>query len=556
MRAATRSDRGANTRAPAPARSDRGEAVTKGHRRETSDPYRVPEPYEEFSNTRYSSREPTRSVSHGDLDGERRKSMSTRPSKPSSYDTREARRDDLDRSASKSRPQENGRSGGMLNRVLSRASGSSRTEDKGPRVERSASSRLSRYSNRQPTDRRDDNEMELARIEEEEMIIAMQKRRSAANRAAQGYDESDPRWYRDERDTRHSSFSRSRSGAASRDAPSRTKAAQSVGLERSASAVRRSMDRERQRTLEALEKNDRDLPMVSRTDAVVRSRSQSQSKTQPQSQVKTQSQSRARALSGSRSALPPTASREAALAAVTGVSPVPSQPAPSRSTTGTRSNLNVSSKTKMRTVMTARPIAKIPLTMTNCSKMLPSLPTCLTMRRSPLSRHCPCHLCQVCAKRQGCCRASPRHSHNHQKIPETTSDDDEDSDASEGLRTAPSGPRMTCSRPTSLLLRFPLSSLPQDLLCPEPAGNSQLPVDLVVLLLRATCRSLESLRPIQMLLPSLPSPLPHPYRPSPKPEHLPFPKHPSPAAKMTMLRETCKQHPKSHALRPPQPLLP
>lgn len=325
---APRSERGVVSR------SKRGGSGVNGHRRQESDPYREPEPYEEFSNTRFSSRGPTRSVSNGDLEGDyrrksvstrpskpeddyRRRSMSTRssrPSKPSSYNTREARRDDLDRSAqldidrSVSRSQSsNGRSGGgMLGRLLSRTSGSSRGNggangSSGARMERS-SSRLNRYSNRQPSDRRDESEIELARIEEEEMLLAMQKRRSAANLAAKGFDQSDPRWYRDDRDVRQPS-SRSRSSA------------QPVGLERSASAVRRSMDRERQRTLATLESNDPEFPTVSRTDAVVRSR------TQPQAKPRAQPERRERALSGSRSGPPPQkASREAALAAITGIS--------------------------------------------------------------------------------------------------------------------------------------------------------------------------------------------------------------------------------------------
>ena len=301
LRAPSRSERGAP-------RSERGASAANGHRRQESDPRREPEPYEEYSNARYVSRKPARSVSQGDLgDDYRRKSSVGRSSKPSSYNTREARRDDLDlsaqrdldRSSSRSQPS-TARSGGMLGRVLSRASGGSRdnANGSGARMERS-SSRLNRYSHRQPTDRRDESEIELARIEEEEMLLAMQKRRSAANRAARGYDQSDPRWYRDDRDLRQPS-SRSRGST------------QPVGLERSASAVRRSMDRERQRTLDALERNDRDLPMVSRTDAVVRSRSQAK----PQSQPK----ARASELSRSRSGpAPQRASREAALAAITGV---------------------------------------------------------------------------------------------------------------------------------------------------------------------------------------------------------------------------------------------
>ncbi|SPO20387.1 uncharacterized protein UTRI_00784_B [Ustilago trichophora] len=298
LRAAPRSERAA-------AKSERGGT---GHRRQESDPRHVPEPYEEYSNARYTPRGPARSVSHGDLEGDYRRKSSLGPtSKPSSYNTREARRDGLDRSSernldrSASRSQSStGRSGGMLGRVLSRASGGSRdnVNGSGARMERS-SSRLNRYSNRHPNDRRDESEIELARIEEEEMLLAMQKRRSAANRAAKGYDQSDPRWYRDDRDLRHPVRSRD--------------SAQPAGLERSASAVRRSMDRERQRTLDALERNDRDLPMVSRTDAVVRSRSQLKPQSQPQPR-------RSADVSRSRSnAAPQKASREAALAAITGV---------------------------------------------------------------------------------------------------------------------------------------------------------------------------------------------------------------------------------------------
>ena len=283
-----RSDRGG-------ARSERGGGLENGHRRQQSDPYREPEPFEEYSNVRYNPRASARSVSQSDPEGDyRRRSAAARPSKPSSYNTLEARRDDLDlgtqrdldRSVSRSRSS-TGRSGGMLTRVLSRASGSSRDNGNGggARMERT-SSRLNRYSNRQPADRRDEHEMELARIEEEEMLLAMQKRRSAASRATQSYDQSDPRWYRDDRNLRQPA-SRSRS------------AAQPVGLERSASAVRRSMDRERQRTLDALERNDRDLPGVSPTDSIARSRSQVKSRPGP---------------------APQKASRDAALAAITGVS--------------------------------------------------------------------------------------------------------------------------------------------------------------------------------------------------------------------------------------------
>ncbi|SNX84094.1 uncharacterized protein MEPE_02802 [Melanopsichium pennsylvanicum] len=301
-RAAPRSERGA-------AKSERGATAVKGHPRQKSHPLRDPEPYEDFSNARYiPSRGPTHSVSNSDLEGDyRRKQSVGRFTKPSSYDTREARRDDQDRSAkrdldrSSSRSQfSNGRSGGMLNRVLSRASGGSRDNNSAaPRMERS-SSRLNRYSNRAPSDRRDESEMELARIEEEEMLLAMQKRRSAANRAAKGFDESDPRWYRDERELRPQPGLRSR---------------EPVGLERSASAVRRSKDKERQRTLDALERKERDLPMVSRTDAVVRSSSQSQ----PQSQPKGRGREASRYRSGTAPA-PQKASREAALTAITGVS--------------------------------------------------------------------------------------------------------------------------------------------------------------------------------------------------------------------------------------------
>ncbi|CDW98263.1 hypothetical protein [Sporisorium scitamineum] len=289
-------------------RSDRGGAApVNGHRRQESDPYRQPEPYEDFSNASYAKRPAPRSVSHGDLAGDYRRKSSQRPSaKPGSYDTPEARRDDLPlydhrgvgRSAPKSQSS-TGRSGGVLNRVLSRASGGSRdrADVSAPRMERS-SSRLNRYSHLQPTSRRDDDEIELARIEEEEMLLAMQKRRSAANQATKGYNESEPRWYRDDRGSR-TSASQPRS---------RTK---SVGLERSESAVRRSMNRERQRTLDALERNDRHLPMISRTDAVVRSRSMA--KQEPQSRSKDD----ARRRSG---AAPQKATRDAALAAVTGVS--------------------------------------------------------------------------------------------------------------------------------------------------------------------------------------------------------------------------------------------
>ncbi|SAM59572.1 uncharacterized protein UBRO_01067 [Ustilago bromivora] len=319
-------------------RSERGGSAVNGRRRQESDPYRLPEPYEEFSNTQYTSRGPTRAVSKGDLEADyRRKSTTTRPSKlesgprrrstttrpssrlskPSSYNTREARRDDLDRGAqldldrSVARSQSlNGRSGGgMLGRVLSRTSDSSRGHgangSSGARMDRT-DSRLNRYSNRQPGDRRDESEMELARIEEEEMLLAMQKRRSAANLAAKGFDQSDPRWYRDDRELRQAS-QRSRGSS------------QPINLERSASAVRRSMDRERARTLATLESTDPKFPTVSRTDAVVRSRTQSQVKSKPESQ--TQPERRERALSGSRSGPPPQqASREAALAAITGVS--------------------------------------------------------------------------------------------------------------------------------------------------------------------------------------------------------------------------------------------
>ncbi|KAJ1027833.1 hypothetical protein NDA13_003286 [Ustilago tritici] len=329
--AEARSDRGG---AP---RSERGGSAVNGRRRQESDPYRLPEPYEEFSNTQYTSRGPTRAVSNGDLEADyRRKSTSTRPSKlesgprrrstttrpssrpskPSSYNTREARRDDLDRGAqldldrSVARSQSsNGRSGGgMLGRVLSRTSSSSRGHgangSSGARMERT-DSRLNRYSSRQPGDRRDESEMELARIEEEEMLLAMQKRRSAANLAAKGFDQSDPRWYRDDRDLRQAS-QRSRGSS------------QPINLERSASAVRRSMDRERARTLATLESTDPKFPTVSRTDAVVRSRTQFQAKSKSESQ--TQPERRERALSGSRSGPPPQqASREAALAAITGV---------------------------------------------------------------------------------------------------------------------------------------------------------------------------------------------------------------------------------------------
>ncbi|KAI3485984.1 hypothetical protein L1887_50563 [Cichorium endivia] len=276
-------------------------------RRSVSNPYGAPEPYEEYSNARYVERAPARSVSNGNMSRDyRRKSTSARPSKPSSYNSRDARRDDLERSAGRdSRRSDSARNGGgLLSRVLSRTSGSSRSDLNGSRMERS-SSRLNRYSERQPgPDRRDESEIELARIEEEEMLLAMKKRRSAANRATNGYDQDDPRWYRDDRDLRHP-VNRSRAS----NTPS-------AGLERSASGVRRSMDRERHRTLATLERNHRqdgELPTVSRTDAVARARSQSHSTSQPQS--------RSRALSASRSAAPPQrASREAALAAITGVS--------------------------------------------------------------------------------------------------------------------------------------------------------------------------------------------------------------------------------------------
>ena len=292
------------------ARSDRGgAALAERHRRQESDPHRQPEPYEDYSNASYNRREPTRSVSNGDLGGDyRRRSAISRSGKPSSYDYPEARGDDFDRSLpndrSRSSRTSDRRSGGVLNRVLTRVSGGSRDgpHTSSSRMQRSSSSRLNRYTHMQPSGRRDDDEMELARIEEEEMLLAMQKRRSAANQATKGYNESDPRWYRDDRDSRTSaSQPRNRAKAA--------------GLERSPSAVRRSMDRERQRTLDALERADRQLPLVSRTDAVVRSRSHSKLPS------RSESQSRPRDITRSRhEAAPHKSSREAALAAVTGVS--------------------------------------------------------------------------------------------------------------------------------------------------------------------------------------------------------------------------------------------
>ncbi|GAK61952.1 uncharacterized protein PAN0_001d0147 [Moesziomyces antarcticus] len=310
------SDRPAVVRKPVPKKAERDhddeddnddKADFDRRRRSVSNPYGAPEPYEEYSNARYVERAPARSVSNGNMSRDyRRKSTSARPTKPSSYNSRDARRDDLERSADRdSRRSDSARNGGgLLSRVLSRTSGSSRGDLNASRMERS-SSRLNRYSERQPgADRRDESEIELARIEEEEMLLAMKKRRSAANRATNGYDQDDPRWYRDDRDLRHP-VNRSR-----------VTNTHSAGLERSASGVRRSMDRERHRTLATLERNNRqdgELPTVSRTDAVARARSQSHSTSQPQS--------RSRALSASRSAAPPQrASREAALAAITGVS--------------------------------------------------------------------------------------------------------------------------------------------------------------------------------------------------------------------------------------------
>ncbi|TKY90925.1 hypothetical protein EX895_000923 [Sporisorium graminicola] len=294
-------------------RSERGGASpVNGHRRQESDPYRQPEPYEEYSNAAYARRPAPRSVSHGDLGGDSRRKPSNRQSaKPSSYDTPQARRDDvpvysqrdLGRSASKSQSS-TGRSGGVLNRVLSRASGGSsrdRADASAPRMQRS-SSRLNRYNHLQTASRRDDDEIELARIEEDEMLLAIQRRRSAANQATKGYNESDPRWYRDDRGSRTSAS----------QPPSRTK---SVGLERSESAVRRSMDRERQRTLDALERTDRQLPTVSRTDAVVRSRTNARPSSQAHRQPRSKDDARRRS-----GAAPQKATREAALAAVTGVS--------------------------------------------------------------------------------------------------------------------------------------------------------------------------------------------------------------------------------------------
>ncbi|SJX60755.1 uncharacterized protein SRS1_11981 [Sporisorium reilianum f. sp. reilianum] len=296
-------------------RSERGGAApVNGHRRQESDPYRQPEPYEEYSNAGYAKRAAPRSVSHSDLGGDyRRKSSNRSSAKPSSYNTPEARRDDLDlypprdrdlgRSAPKSQSSTGRGGGGVLNRVLSLGGSRDKADAYAPRMERS-SSRLNRYSNLQPSSRRDDDEIELARIEEEEMLLAMQRRRSAANQATKGYNESEPRWYKDDRGSR-TSASQPRS---------RTK---SVGLERSESAVRRSMDRERLRTLEALERNDRHLPMVSRTDAVVRSRSTANAPSQPQPKSQSRSKDDARRRSG---AAPHKATRDAALAAVTGVS--------------------------------------------------------------------------------------------------------------------------------------------------------------------------------------------------------------------------------------------
>ncbi|CBQ68116.1 conserved hypothetical protein [Sporisorium reilianum SRZ2] len=296
-------------------RSERGGAApVNGRRRQESDPYRQPEPYEEYSNAGYAKRAAPRSVSHSDLGGDyRRKSSNRSSAKPSSYNTPEARRDDLDlypprdrdlgRSAPKSQSSTGRGGGGVLNRVLSLGGSRDKADAYAPRMERS-SSRLNRYSNLQPSSRRDDDEIELARIEEEEMLLAMQRRRSAANQATKGYNESDPRWYKDDRGSR-TSASQPRS---------RTK---SVGLERSESAVRRSMDRERLRTLEALERNDRHLPMVSRTDAVVRSRSTANAPSQPQPKSQSRSKDDARRRSG---AAPHKATRDAALAAVTGVS--------------------------------------------------------------------------------------------------------------------------------------------------------------------------------------------------------------------------------------------
>ncbi|KAJ1030013.1 hypothetical protein NDA16_000926 [Ustilago loliicola] len=266
---------------PAP-RSERGGSAVNGRRRQESDPYREPEPYEEFSNTRYTSRGPTRSVSHGDLEGDyRRKSISTRQrksSKPSSYNTREARRDDLDRGAqldidrSVSRSQSSGgrSGGGMLGRVLSRTSASSRGNangSNGARMERS-SSRLNRYSNRQPGDRRDESEMELARIEEEEMLLAMQKRRSAANLAAKGFDQSDPRWYRDDRDLRQPA-SRSRASAQPREAALAAITGVSSGAVASSAIKKQDRSKQAQRAVEEEDDEDSESDISSDDDALL-----------------------------------------------------------------------------------------------------------------------------------------------------------------------------------------------------------------------------------------------------------------------------------------------
>lgn len=287
-------------------RSDRGgAALANRRRRQLSDPYRQSDPDDDFSTAEYDQRPPRRSVSNGHIrDDYRRKPGVGRSTRPSSYDTPEARRNDFDRSsernlgrsASKSWSSP-GRGGGMLNRVLSRASGGSRDRSSAPRLQ-PPSSRLNRYSNRPASHRRDDDEMELARIEEDEMLLAIRKRRSAANLAARGYDESDPRWYRDDRD-----LHRPRGGA------------QPVSLESTENTVRRSMDRERQRTLDALERSDSHLPMVSRTDAVVRSRSQFRPPPHSQSQSRPKENNPTRSTS-----TPQKSSREAALAAITGVS--------------------------------------------------------------------------------------------------------------------------------------------------------------------------------------------------------------------------------------------
>uniref|UniRef100_V5GKZ5 DUF3818 domain-containing protein n=2 Tax=Kalmanozyma brasiliensis (strain GHG001) TaxID=1365824 RepID=V5GKZ5_KALBG len=303
---------------PAAPRSDRGGAApVHGRKRQDSDPHRQPEPWEDFSNAAYDSRQPPRSTPRArdeDQDDIRRRPTNGRSQRPRSYSTRSARDDEYNyepssragprrgapRPAPEPEPSTARGGGGLLTRVLSKASGGASSSDKGrppgARMERS-SSRLNRYSARPPTDRRNDDERELARIEEDEMLQAMQSRRSAADRAARGVDEVDSRRNRDGSESRKpgSQLSRASSGAA--------------GPQR--------QDRERQRTLNALERRDEDLPMMSRTDAVARSRSQA--KTQSRSQPRPRSRSRED--DRSRPTVSHTKStREAALAAVTGIS--------------------------------------------------------------------------------------------------------------------------------------------------------------------------------------------------------------------------------------------